>query len=1175
MSFDSQGIERLAASQLLQVTVAVLLAGLLTRVFFRRRPHLAYALWMIVLVKCLMPPVWSCPTGVFSWIGREKASVECAVASSPPPSAPKGNAIAGSPLSGFPAEKPPIVSGAPVSSSHVPVDTPVPVEAAVPVESPEVPFAQPGRTIGPRDVLVLAWLVGAAALAGLLIGRRGYYSVLLRHHRVETADSIRRLVDDLSRRLGLRRPVSVLVTTRPFGPAVYGPWRPTLILPEMLLKKGPVPEVERVIAHELIHVRRRDNVVSEFQLLAQVLWWFHPLVWWANRRICREREFCCDEQVVASLNCDPGKYAQDLLDVLKLRRQLRPALLPGIDANEITTTRLERIMDRQRTFHRHMPRGCWVLLLVGVLLIGPGAGLTSSNVGTAAQSTAASAPADEADKETPASAVPKETAESDRYLPIRPDAATTATVTGLVVNEAEKPLDNIAVTARKGREQASTEIKATRTNRSGGFVFQDLTKGTWYITANDPRFAMEWKYQRWVTIPVVADELPVRIRLVSPKSLGGRVVDEQGKPVAGAKVAMVAEYLEPTGELADEHNYGDMPATTADKDGRFVFDRLRPGRGVFALEHPDRAVTFVEVPLEPGEKALTIQTGSSLRGRVMYKNNPVPNVKLRGGTTCLGGRPTADWAVVSDAKGEFELHHIPDLHLKDGTYVGLQAADDQWVSPWYSVYPSAQKIFPLAEVRLTKKAEAKGEADLRVEIGREKPAMKNRATIRVRLEDAPSKEWFARRPSFSFNALSKETWGMEGIPRSTDVPPDGTCTFHNVPPGLYQIVTGQNPLYYVDDLQVKKGDSLDVVLKKGPGRIYGRINWGENRPAGLYVHWWRRCPNGQGVFQSGARIEPDGRYEITGLPLGKHGLALGGKNIPSTGFSIDLKEPALKFDIDLPQGVLMGKLIGVKPKPKDISHPAALGEIFIRPRGVPPMHGNAGIFIDPDSEGRFQATHLRPGLYTITGYGCKAEANIKNRDSKVEVELKPPENTGQIVGTLSWDSEPRLAEPEQNRRQSVWAFAKDRLGYDFGVWSFHAATDAKDFYCLKDLPEGHYGVFVNGNDGDEETTPFVWIPDVEVRRGVARKLDIRIPKGRRVSIEFDWGTIDHVRSWKLKMPSGDWLDSTVFTGSSIVGHFVLPLGKYELEVAFDNKPTLNKTIELVAETGTHKVFIGP
>jgi hypothetical protein len=114
--------------------------------------------------------------------------------------------------------------------------------------------------------------------------------------------------------------------------------------------------------------------VGTLQLLVQILWWFHPLVWWMNRRICREREYCCDEEVVAGLNCAPDTYAQSLLDMLKLKRQLRPALLPGVDAVEITTKRLEKIMDTQRKFHSRMPRAGWVLLIAGILIVMPGAG---------------------------------------------------------------------------------------------------------------------------------------------------------------------------------------------------------------------------------------------------------------------------------------------------------------------------------------------------------------------------------------------------------------------------------------------------------------------------------------------------------------------------------------------------------------------------------------------------------------------------------------------------------------------------------------------------------------------------------------------------------------------------------------------------------------------------------
>jgi len=82
---------------------------------------------------------------------------------------------------------------------------------------------------------------------------------------------------------------------------------------------------------------------------------------------------------VASLRCDPGTYAQSLLDMLKLRRQLRPALLPGVDAPEVTKRRLENLMDPRKIFRRRMPRVCWAMLVAGILFVVPGAGFTLSD----------------------------------------------------------------------------------------------------------------------------------------------------------------------------------------------------------------------------------------------------------------------------------------------------------------------------------------------------------------------------------------------------------------------------------------------------------------------------------------------------------------------------------------------------------------------------------------------------------------------------------------------------------------------------------------------------------------------------------------------------------------------------------------------------------------------------
>ena len=60
-------VAELAWTQFWQTSVVALAAGVIAWAFCRRKPHLAYLLWMVVIAKCLTPPCWSSPTGLFSW----------------------------------------------------------------------------------------------------------------------------------------------------------------------------------------------------------------------------------------------------------------------------------------------------------------------------------------------------------------------------------------------------------------------------------------------------------------------------------------------------------------------------------------------------------------------------------------------------------------------------------------------------------------------------------------------------------------------------------------------------------------------------------------------------------------------------------------------------------------------------------------------------------------------------------------------------------------------------------------------------------------------------------------------------------------------------------------------------------------------------------------------------
>jgi WD40 repeat protein/tetratricopeptide (TPR) repeat protein len=140
-------------------------------------------------------------------------------------------------------------------------------------------------------------------------------------------------------------------------------------------------QIEPILAHELAHVRRGDAFACVLQTAAQVLWWFHPLVWWANRDMSRRREQCCDEEVLTGVGCSPAAYARCLVDVLEWecrrgRRRLLSAV-PGVRSAEMTTTRLEHIMDDAKRFHGRTPRWIWGVLALAMLLFLPGRAMVS------------------------------------------------------------------------------------------------------------------------------------------------------------------------------------------------------------------------------------------------------------------------------------------------------------------------------------------------------------------------------------------------------------------------------------------------------------------------------------------------------------------------------------------------------------------------------------------------------------------------------------------------------------------------------------------------------------------------------------------------------------------------------------------------------------------------------
>jgi bla regulator protein BlaR1 len=97
-------------------------------------------------------------------------------------------------------------------------------------------------------------------------------------------------------------------------PGVFGIFRPVLLLPDGIMERLTSEQLDAILAHEVCHARRRDNLATAIHMIVEAVFWFHPLVWWLGSRLVEERERACDEAVLRTVP-DPQAYAEGILKV--------------------------------------------------------------------------------------------------------------------------------------------------------------------------------------------------------------------------------------------------------------------------------------------------------------------------------------------------------------------------------------------------------------------------------------------------------------------------------------------------------------------------------------------------------------------------------------------------------------------------------------------------------------------------------------------------------------------------------------------------------------------------------------------------------------------------------------------------------------------------------------------
>lgn len=288
LRLNSRDLLTLIALMLAHGMALMLLTWLASATLLRRcRPSIQAAVWTVVLIKFLLPPVLPVTFGLSGMLGTVVLRTEHAWQTSAQKISPSRQTDQG-------------MSGERQGDDDAPQQQPK-------------WRTYPGRL---PDLLLFAYLgllISFVAKAFLYSSRTGR-----RVRRLPIADeTLTDEVSTLARRLGIRHLPQVRVDASAASPFVIGAWSPTLVMPATLPASIKAAAREALIVHELAHIRRGDVLVRWLQNAARLVFFFWPPVWWLCRRLERYSEMACDQWAINFSSVRPQLYAESLLEVAK------------------------------------------------------------------------------------------------------------------------------------------------------------------------------------------------------------------------------------------------------------------------------------------------------------------------------------------------------------------------------------------------------------------------------------------------------------------------------------------------------------------------------------------------------------------------------------------------------------------------------------------------------------------------------------------------------------------------------------------------------------------------------------------------------------------------------------------------------------------------------------------
>ena len=587
----------IVASNALVVTVLALVLIAVGRAW--RHPASLHVLWVLVLLKLFVPPVFT--IGIPAPAGRQEAVIR-AEEPRAAPTLDTANTVEAEAISNSDDGELPwsVTYGEPAASrtvrASVPADAPVVVASPVTAETESAHvWYWPSWSVW----LVCGWAVGSLLLGIACRRRLRAFQRLLRSAE-EPGAELHQTAEEMGKRLELRRLPQILVVDVRLSPMVWAlGGRARVVLPKDLINQLDEAGREAILAHELAHVRRGDHVVRWVELTAIVFFWWHPVVWWARRELRELEEQCCDGMVLDILPDSGKRYAVSLVETLNFLSEtpfVKPLAATGAKPGASLARRIAMLKDY---------RNAGVRLTIGRAVLLLAAAAVPMALALAAE--------------------PKQDAEQEAAKPPVPDSPWDAGM------------------------QLSTKVRATSEPAQGGeTVVQQADVFARRVTQKSKKEAKPPSPETKMVIP----DLPKQIKLITA-SKPAQVSERPSEPATGTTGSNVLDRLMYIDQMKSARPQQSLPAPATKPAQSYPdFDQL--GRRVKSSE--GRQANLVDAQ-EPEEQLGIYTANTAPRKRAIFRLNNAPALDVAetirtlydGEMKANPGSKTPDVVISSDA----------------------------------------------------------------------------------------------------------------------------------------------------------------------------------------------------------------------------------------------------------------------------------------------------------------------------------------------------------------------------------------------------------------------------------------------------------------------------------------------------------------------------------------------